>query len=80
MAGMFKQPDTGPAERALAEEKARTERLMKQAEEERRMLGEKSAATSRARKRGGARSLLSEARVTPEQGVTTLGSSDVYQA
>lgn len=75
MSGLFGgKPDTGPAERQLAEQRAENERLRKQAEEERRDLGEESAARRRARLRGGSRMLLSGARVNPEEGVTTLGS------
>lgn len=75
MSGLFGgKPDTGPAERQLAEQRAENERLRKQAEEERRDLGEESAARRRARLRGGARMLLSGARISPEEGITTLGT------
>lgn len=54
-----------------------TERLRTQAEEERRTMEEQLAAKQAARRRGGKRSLLSEARFMPELGVTeedqTLG-------
>ena len=75
MSGIFgSKPDTGPAERQLAEQRAENERLRQQAEEERRDLGEESAARRRARLRGGSRMLLSGARVNPEEGITTLGT------
>jgi len=47
-----------------------TERLRTQAEEERRTLEEQLASKQAARRRGGKRSLLSEARFMPELGVT----------
>ena len=54
-----------------------TERLRTQAETERRTMEEQLAAKQAARRRGGQRSLLSEARFMPELGVTdedqTLG-------
>jgi hypothetical protein len=77
MSGMFKKPDTGPQERAIEETKKENERLKIQAEEERRELGEQAAAKRAARLRGGSRMLLSAARVAPEQGIQTLGSSEI---
>ena len=75
MSGIFGgKPDTGPAERQLAEQKKENERMKKQQEEDRRELAEQSASRQRARLRGGSRMLLSGARVNPEEGVTTLGS------
>ena len=46
-----------------------TERLRTQAEEERRTMEEQLAAKQSARRRGGKRSLLSEARFMPELGI-----------
>ncbi len=75
MSGLFGgRPDTGPAERQLAEQRAENERMKQQQEEERRELSEQAAARQRARLRGGSRMLLSGARVNPEEGVTNLGS------
>ena len=58
-------------------QQAETERLRTQAEEERRTMEEQLAAKQAARRRGGKRALLSEARFMPELGVTdeeqTLG-------
>jgi hypothetical protein len=64
----------GGASAQLEEQRRENERLKKQAEEERRELGEKSAASRMARMRGGSRMLLSETRIAPEEGVTTLGA------
>lgn len=75
MSGMFKSPDTSGAERALQFEKEKTAQLEKRAEEERRRLGEQAASSTRARLRGGARMLLSGARLNPEEGITTLGTT-----
>jgi hypothetical protein len=77
MGGMFKKPDTGPQERAIEEQRKENERLRMQAEEERRELGEQASARRTARTRGGSRMLLSSARLLPEQGIQTLGSSEI---
>lgn len=77
MGGMFKKPDTGPQERAIEEQRKENERLKVQAEEERRELGEQAASRRQARQRGGSRMLLSSARLLPEQGIQTLGSSEI---
>lgn len=75
MSGIFGgKPDTGPAERQLEEQRKENARLKQQQEDERRELSEQSEARRRARLRGGSRMLLSQARVNPEEGVTTLGS------
>lgn len=75
MSGLFGgKPDTSAAERQLAEQRKENERLKRQQEEERRELSEQAAARQRARLRGGSRMLLSGARVSPEEGVSTLGS------
>lgn len=75
MSGIFGgKPDTGPAERQMAEQRAENERLKMQQQEERRELSEQAAARQRARLRGGSRMLLSGARVNPEEGISTLGS------
>jgi hypothetical protein len=80
MGGMFKapKPDTSGQEalRAQVEEsKQENARLKAQTEEESRELAERTAAARRARQRGGARMLLSEARVAPETGIQTLGTA-----
>lgn len=75
MSGLLgKKPDTSAAERQIAETRAETERQRVAAEEERRELSEREQARRRARLRGGSRMLLSEARLTPEEGIQTLGS------
>lgn len=80
MSGLFgDRPDTGAQERALEEQRRENARLRMQAEEERRELGEKEEARRRARLRGGSRVLLSEARVAPETGLTTLGTTSIEQ-
>ena len=75
---------SGDYERRVAEEQAReaqrqTEKLRAQAEAEKRDLLSKQQAGLKARQRGGARALLSEARMDGEQGVDdlkdTLGAS-----
>lgn len=77
MGGMFKKPDTRPQEQAIEQQAKENERLKVQAEEERRELGEQAAARRIARTRGGSRMLLSSARLLPEQGIQTLGSSEI---
>jgi hypothetical protein len=79
MGGLFgggKAPDTSGQVRAQQEENAR---LKQQAEEERRDLAEQQAARTSARRRGGSRMLLSDTRLTPEQGVVeqTLGAKGI---
>ena len=75
MSGLFGgKPDTGPAERQLEEQRRENARLRQQQEEERRELSEQAEARRRSRLRGGSRMLLSQARVNPEEGLTTLGS------
>lgn len=74
MSGLFGGGDGG-ARAQLEQQRKENERLRIQAEEERRELGEKSAASRMARMSGGSRMLLSEARISPEEGVTTLGAS-----
>lgn len=66
------KPDTS----ALKAQQAETERLRQQTEQEKRQLSEELAGKRRARSYGGSRSLLSGARLNPEEGITTLGSSD----
>ena len=59
----------------LEQAKAETERMRKQAEEEKRDLAEQMAGKRMARARGGNRMLLSESRLNPEEGVDeTLGA------
>lgn len=67
----------GAAREQLAQQQAETARLRTQAEAEKRDLGEQLASKRLARARGGARMLLSEARTSPEEGLstqTTLGA------
>lgn len=75
MSGLFGSKDNSAAERQIDESKKENERLRKQAEEERRQLAEQQAGQIRASSRGGNRALLSAARVNPEEGITTLGTS-----
>lgn len=60
----------------LEMQKAETERLRTQAEQEKRDLSEQMAAKRMARARGGNRLLLAESRLNPEAGVEeeTLGA------
>jgi hypothetical protein len=80
MSGMFSKPDTSAQERAIAETKKENERLKLQAEEERRELAEQATAKRRSRLTGGSRMLLSSARLNAEQGIQTLGSSEMEGA
>jgi hypothetical protein len=71
------KPDTSAAEAQLAAQRAETERMRKQSEEEKRDLQEQMAAKRRATQRGGKRMLLSDTRLNPELGLedeqNTLG-------
>lgn len=71
------KPDTSAAEAQIRAQQAETDRLRKQAEEDKVKLAEDMAAKRLARRRGGARALLSEERLSPETGVETLGSSEM---
>jgi hypothetical protein len=76
MGGIIGGGGDGGAGAALAQQKADTERLRKEAEAEKRDLNEQIASGRMARARGGARMLLSEERLNPEEGLgssTTLG-------
>jgi len=79
MGGVFGggKPDTSAAEAQLAQQRAETERMRKQAEEEKRDLQEQMAGKRRASQRGGKRMLLSDTRLNPEVGLdeeqNTLG-------
>jgi hypothetical protein len=76
MGGIVGGGGDGGAGAALAQQKADTERLRKEAEAEKRDLNEQIASGRMARARGGARMLLSEERLNPEEGLgssTTLG-------
>lgn len=77
MGGLFggSKPDTSAAEAQIREQKAETDRLRKQAEEDKIKLAGDLASKRIARRRGGARALLSEERLSPETGIETLGSS-----
>lgn len=78
MGGLVGGGDKGASRAAaaqLAQAKAETERMRKQAEEEKRDLAEEMASKRMARARGGSRMLLSESRLNPEEGVDeTLGA------
>jgi microcystin degradation protein MlrC len=71
------KPDTSAAEAQLAQQRAETERMRMQAQDEKRDLQEQMASKRRAKTRGGKRMLLSDTRLNPELGVeedqTTLG-------
>jgi len=69
------KPDNSAAMAQIEQQRQETERMRMQAEEEKRDLQEELAAKKRARQRGGARSLLSDSRLTPETGIEeeTLG-------
>ena len=59
----------------IAAQREENDRLKMQADEERRQLAEQAAGRVTARRRGGARMLLADTRLTPETGVEqTLGS------
>jgi hypothetical protein len=76
--GGEKKQDTSAMDAQLAEQKAENERMRVQNEEQRRLEAEKLASRRSARLRGGARMLLSEARLTPETGLQqTLGSNEM---
>jgi hypothetical protein len=78
MGGLFGgKPDNSAAQRQIEESRRENERMRMQTEEERRELSAKEAARRSARLRGGSRMLLSEARVAPEEGITTLGTTGV---
>lgn len=63
------KPDTSAAEAQLAAQRAETERMRKQSEEEKRDLQEQMASKRRASQRGGKRMLLSDTRLNPEVGL-----------
>lgn len=66
--------DGGAAERAMAEQQKETARMRAQTEAEKRDMLEKQQSGLKARQRGGARALLSTARVDGEEGLKdTLG-------
>lgn len=74
MGDLFGGGDNGAAEAAMAEQRKETERLRAQTEAEKRDLLAKQQAGLKARQRGGARALLSEARIDGEEGLKdTLG-------
>ena len=82
--GGGKQDDGGAkaameaTQRQMDEQKAETERMRVQNEEQRREEAERLASRRSARLRGGSRMLLSEARLTPETGLQqTLGSGEM---
>jgi len=63
------KPDTSAAEAQLAAQRAETERMRQQAQDEKRDLQEQMAAKRRAAGRGGKRMLLSDTRLNPEVGL-----------
>lgn len=70
------KPDTSAAEAQIRAQQAETDRLRKQAEQDKVALAENLASKRKAQQRSGARALLAEERLNPETGVTeTLGSS-----
>jgi hypothetical protein len=74
MGDFFGGGDDGGAAAAMAEQKKETERMRAQTEAEKRDLLEKQQAGLKARQRGGARALLSTARMDGEEGLKdTLG-------
>ena len=72
MGDLFSGGGDGGAAASMAEQKKETERMRAQAESEKRDLLEKQQAGLKARQRGGARALLSTARMDGEQGVEDL--------
>jgi hypothetical protein len=79
MGGIFGGPDNSAMLKQIELQKAETERLRKQAEDEKNQLIEREQAAFTARRRGGARMLLSEQRIAPEGGISeqTLGSAEM---
>lgn len=70
------KPDTSAAEAQIRAQQVETDRLRKQAEQDKVALAENLASKRKAQQRGGARALLAEERLNPETGVTdTLGTS-----
>jgi len=63
------KPDTSAAEAQLAAQRAETERMRKEAQDEKRDMQEQMAAKRRATSRGGKRMLLSDTRLNPELGL-----------
>lgn len=73
MGGLFGGGDDGgAAAAAMAEQQKETARMRAQTEAEKRDMLEKQQAGLKARQRGGARALLSTARMDGEQGVEDL--------
>jgi hypothetical protein len=72
MGGIVGGGGDGGAGAMLAQQQAEAEKMRKQTEAEKRDLNEQIASGRMARARGGARMLLSEQRLNPEEG---LGSS-----
>ncbi len=75
MSGLFGgSADTSEARAQMKQQRMETERLRAQEVEEKRDLAEKEASRRMARTRGGSRLLLSEDRLSPEEGLDeTLG-------
>ena len=76
MSGIFGGGGDGGAASAMEEQRKQTEAERKRLQEEQRSAAEHMAGRRTARLRGGSRLLLSEARLSPETGITdTLGQS-----
>jgi len=77
MGGIFGGGDNSAMKAQIEQQRQETEKLRQQAEAEKRDLLEKQQAAQNARRRGGSRSLLSDARLNPEDGMgdQTLGSN-----
>jgi hypothetical protein len=74
MGSLFGGGDDGGAAAAMAEQQKETARMRAQTEAEKRDMLEKQQSGLKARQRGGARALLSTARVDGEEGLKdTLG-------
>jgi hypothetical protein len=74
MGGIIGGGGDGGAGAMLAQQQAEAEKLRKQTEAEKRDLNEQIASGRMARARGGARMLLSEQRLNPEEGLGASGT------
>lgn len=77
MGGITRSPDTSAMERQISQQRKENERLKKETEAEKAALAKREASMRTARTRGGSRALLSAARVSPEAGIQTLGSTGI---
>lgn len=69
-------PDTSAAEASLALQRKQMADAEAKALEDKRNLEQQLASKRRARVAGGSRTLLNEARLTPETGIETLGTTE----